>query len=479
MIRKINQEENALFVRWRLRASEIAPFMSYMLFTLRYMSVDNEYTEVAATYTGLFTVIINFQGVIDYVGDDIDSGAYTLLHEACHILLSHARRIELINAKPTDREKYLWNTAGDMELNTILEEIMRKRYENMVYPDGEPYNFERRAGAESYYRRLLIANPPVELPTPNSESGDNDENQNPGDEQQGDGSGSDSGDEQQGDGSGDGQGGMEYDLRDGCGEGAGAGSNSKEEQRAKRAIQEAFGDMPEHQIKEVINKSLESAKGAGTIPNSIKEKIDNALSNKIPWQQILRNAVIAASSTTIGSDRPNYRRPHRRIRVDTTMGRIFIPARRSVKLKVSVVRDTSGSMDSELLSMVNAEVDSIIRHMGPSKVTVEVIDCDAVVHRTFKVTGYDLTELNVAEGRGGTDMMAGVHFALGRPTERPDVLVVLTDGELPESSPWEPSLPYHVPTVVCIASKRDTEYLAALMNKVPKWARVVSVTQES
>jgi predicted metal-dependent peptidase len=467
MIRKINQEENAQFVRWRLRASEIAPFMSYLLFSLRYMSVDSEYTEVAATYTSLFTVILNFDGVHNYIGDDIDSGAYTLLHEACHILLAHARRIELIKENPSDREKYLWNTAGDMELNSILEEIMRKRYENMVYPDGDPYNFERRAGAESYYRRLLVLNPPTQS---RSEGGNG---QSSGDEQQDDDSGSDSSkDDQQGNGSGSGEDVMDYDLRDGCGEGAGAGSNSKEEQRAKRAIQEAYGEMPEHQIKEVIKKSLESGKRAGTIPNSLKEQIENAFSNKISWKQLLRNTIIAASATTLGSDRPNYRRPNRRIRVNTTMGRIFIPARKSVKIKISVVRDTSGSMDSELLSMVNAEVDSIIRNMGPSKVTVEVIDCDAEIHRTFKITGRDLSELKVAEGRGGTNMMAGIHFSLNRPTERPDVLVVLTDGE----TPWDASVPYHVPVVVCIASRRDDEYLSHLMNNVPKWARAVSVT---
>lgn len=459
MIRKINQAENDLFVRWRLRAVEIAPFMSYLLFSLRYMSVDNEYTPVAATFSELFTVILNFDGVREYVGEDIDSGAYTLLHEACHILLAHARRIQLINSKPDDREKYLWNIAGDMELNSILEEIMRKRYENMVYPDGDPYNFERRAGAESYYRRLLVLSPPAQSPTSSPDE--------PA------GSGSDEDGEQQSDSSGSGEDGMEYDLRDGCGAGAGAGSNSKEEQRAKRAIQETYGEMPDHQVKEVIQKSLESGKRAGTIPNSLKEQIEEVFSNKISWKQLLRNTMIAASATTLGSDRPNYRRPNRRIRVNTTMGRIFIPARKAVKLKISVVRDTSGSMDSELLSMVNAEVESIIRNMGPSKVTVEVIDCDTEIHRAFKITGHDLTELSIAEGRGGTNMMTGIHFALNRPTERPDVLVVLTDGE----TPWDTSIPYHVPVVVCIASEREGDYLERLMNNAPKWARAVSVTK--
>ena len=463
MIRKINQAENDLFVRWRLRAAEIAPFMSYLLFSLRYMSVDNEYTEVAAVYADLFTVILNFDGVRTCVGDDIDSGAYTLLHEACHVLLAHARRIQLLNNNPSKRERYLWNMAGDMELNSILEEIMRKRYENMVYPDGEPYNFERRAGAESYYRRLLLLNPPSQSPTPNSEGSDG----------QSAGNDSDENSEEQGSGSGSGEDEMEYDLRDGCGEGAGAGSNSKEEQRVKRAIQEAYGEMPDHQVKEVIKKSLESGKRAGTIPNSLKEQIEEAFSNRVSWKQLLRNTMIAASATTLGSDRPNYRRPNRRIRVNTTMGRIFIPARKSVKLKISVVRDTSGSMDSELLSMVNAEVDSIIRNMGPSKVTVEVIDCDAAIHRTFKITGHDLSELNVAEGRGGTNMMAGIHFALNRPTERPDVLIVLTDGD----TPWDVSIPYRIPVVVCIASQREGDYLERLMDRVPKWARAVSVTK--
>jgi predicted metal-dependent peptidase len=449
--------------------------MSYLLFSLRYLAVDQgDYPPVAATNLDSFVVFLNFDGITDAVGDAIDSGAFMILHEANHVLLNHKRRLEMVNVLPDKRERYLWNIAGDMELNVILEEIMHQRFDSAVYPDMEPFNFPRRVGAETYYRQLLDTVPPPQLPQQGEGQDSEDE--------EGQGSDGPSGDQDsKGSGSEDGKGqsqigsGNEFDLTDACGDGAGAPTDAQTEERMRRAAKTLLGEMPDHQVKEVINKTLESGKQAGTLPKEVTERVKESFSNKVPWRQVLRNVIVSASSPTLGTSRANYRRPNRRIKPNTSHGRIFIPARRSNKLKVSVVRDTSGSMDSELLSMVNAEVDSIIKGLGASKINVEVIDCDAEVHRAFKITGADLSKLEVAEGRGGTDMMAGIHFALSRPTERPDVVVVLTDGELPPGRPWAASIPYHVPVVVCIASKENNEHLTRLVNAVPDWAQAVTI----
>jgi len=466
MIRKLNQSEYERLIRWRLRATEIAPFMSYLLFSLRYLAVDQgDYPPIAATNMDNFVVFLNFEGISDAVGDAIDSGAFMILHEANHVLLNHKRRLEMINAIPGKRERYLWNIAGDMELNVILEEIMHQRFDSAVYPDVDPFNFPRRAGAETYYRQLLDIVPP-------EQQGQGQEEDQEAEEGEGQGSAGEGGDQEaEGEGKNQSGAGNEFDLTDACGDGAGAPTDAQTEERMRRAAKTLLGEMPDHQVEEIINKTLESGKLAGTIPGDVTESVENSFSNKVPWRQVLRNVIVSASSPILGTSRANYRRPNRRIKPNTSHGRIFIPARRSNKLKVSVVRDTSGSMDSELLSMVNAEVDSIIKGVGVGKVSVEVIDCDAAVHRAFKVTGTDLSKLEVAEGRGGTDMMTGIRFALSRPASRPDVVIVLTDG----FTPWDATLPYHVPVVVCIASEENEGYLTSLVNAVPDWAQTVTV----
>ncbi len=465
MIHKLNQSENERLVRWKLRATEIAPFMSYLLFSLRYLAVDpGDYPPVAATNMDSFVVFLNFEGITEAVGDTIDAGAFMLLHEASHILLNHKKRLEMIQVTPDKRQRYIWNMAGDMELNTILEEIMHQRFDDALYPDMEPFNFPRRVGAETYYRQLLSTVPP--------QGGNQGQNDQDSSDDQGSSGGSGDQDgqgDQNGSGNQDGKSG-EFDLTDACGDAAGAPMGDHLEDKMRRAAKELLGDMLDHQAKEIINKTLSSGKQAGTLPGDITDSVEDSLSDKISWRQVLRNVIVSASAPTIGTSRANYRRPNRRIKPGTSQGRIFIPSRRSSRIKISVVRDTSGSMDANLLSMVNAEVDSIIKSMGPSKLSVEVIDCDAEVHRAFKITGSDLTQLKTAKGRGGTDMMVGISFALNRPAARPDVVIVLTDGY----TDWDDVLPYHVPVVVCIASddKNNTEHL---VSQVPDWAQTVAV----
>jgi predicted metal-dependent peptidase len=136
------------------------------------------------------------------------------------------------------------------------------------------------------------------------------------------------------------------------------------------------------------------------------------------------------------------------------------------------VIDTSGSVSDAELGSALLEVAAISRAVGGRRDLVTVLPCDAAaqrVHQLCRGAGIPLI------GGGGTDLRAGFAAAL-RARPRPDVVVVLTDGQ----TPWPDSRP-PCRTVVGVFARRrparswsenDPEYVP---DAPPAWARVVQI----
>ena len=131
--------------------------------------------------------------------------------------------------------------------------------------------------------------------------------------------------------------------------------------------------------------------------------------------------------------------------------------------------DTSGSVSDAELGSALLEVASIGRAVGGRRDLVTVLPCDAaarIVHPLCRAEGIPLI------GGGGTDMRTGFAAAL-RTTPRPDVVVILTDGQ----TPWPGAQPA-CRTVVGLFRRRrqsydeDSEYVP---RRPPAWARVVTI----
>jgi predicted metal-dependent peptidase len=126
--------------------------------------------------------------------------------------------------------------------------------------------------------------------------------------------------------------------------------------------------------------------------------------------------------------------------------------------EVAVVCDTSGSMTEDLLAMVLAEVEGLLRALGLAR-QVRVLACDTAVAAAQRVSSARQVQLT---GGGGTDMGAGIAAAAAlRP--RPAVTVVLTDGY----TPWPSVPPKGMRVVVGLLGARAPE--------APSWARAVRV----
>ncbi|GAA1938247.1 vWA domain-containing protein [Kitasatospora viridis] len=205
----------------------------------------------------------------------------------------------------------------------------------------------------------------------------------------------------------------------------------------------------------------------GDTPQGWRRWAEEAFQPPQPWRELLGAAVRAAVSSGGAGDDYTYGRPARR---SVSLPGIVLPSLRRVPPRVTVVVDTSGSVSDAELGGALVEVAAIVRAVGGRRDLVSVLSCDAAaqsVGQLCRAEGIALV------GGGGTDLRTGFAAAL-RARPRPDVVVVLTDGQ----TPW-PSARPACRTVIGLFARlgrrvreHDPDYRP---DTPPDWARVVEL----
>ncbi|MEU3448353.1 VWA-like domain-containing protein [Streptomyces thermolilacinus] len=207
----------------------------------------------------------------------------------------------------------------------------------------------------------------------------------------------------------------------------------------------------------------------GSAPRRWRRWAEEAFHPPQPWRELLGAAVRSAACGPGAGEDYTYGRPARR---SAGVPGVVLPSLRRRPPRVSVVIDTSGSVSDAELGSALLEVAAISRAVGGRRDLVSVLPCDAaarVVHPLCRAEGIPLV------GGGGTDLRSGFARAL-RARPRPDVVVVLTDGQ----TPWPEARP-PCRTVVGLFPRRhaarswredDPEYVP---DAPPAWARVVDI----
>jgi len=207
--------------------------------------------------------------------------------------------------------------------------------------------------------------------------------------------------------------------------------------------------------RQVAQDVIAHGKQAGTVPAGLLRWAEEILHPKVDWRRLLAAELRRAVAQVAGAVDYSYRRPSRRSAV---AGDVVLPALRRPVPEVAVVCDTSGSMTEDLLAMVLAEVEGLLRALGLAR-QVRVLACDTAVAPAQRVTSARQVQLI---GGGGTNMGAGIAAAAAlRP--RPAVTVVLTDGH----TPWPSRAPKGTRVVVGLLGARAPD--------APPWARAVRV----
>ncbi|MFE3224189.1 VWA-like domain-containing protein [Nocardia sp. NPDC059228] len=204
----------------------------------------------------------------------------------------------------------------------------------------------------------------------------------------------------------------------------------------------------------------------GHAPEGWRRWAEAAVHPPQPWRDLLGAAIrSAASAPGVGADY-SYGRPARR---SAGVPGVVLPSLRHTPPRVTVIIDTSGSVSDAELGSALLETAAIARTVGGRRDLVTVLSCDAaarIADPLCRAEGIPLI------GGGGTDLRTGFAKAI-RAQPRPDVVVVLTDGQ----TPWPAARPA-CRTVVGLFRRDpawredDPDYVP---DRPPAWARVVDI----
>ncbi|MGW2049116.1 vWA domain-containing protein [Streptomyces sp. NPDC001858] len=205
----------------------------------------------------------------------------------------------------------------------------------------------------------------------------------------------------------------------------------------------------------------------GRAPKQWRRWAEEAFQTPQPWRELLGAAVRSAASGPGAGEDYSYGRPSRR---SASVPGAVLPSLRRRPPRVCVVVDTSGSVSDAELGSALLEIAAISRAVGGRRDLVSVVPCDAsarIAHPLCRAEGIPLV------GGGGTDLRTGFAKAL-RVSPRPDVVVVLTDGQ----TPWPATRP-PCRTVVGLFPRTSDSYDEDdpdyVPDQPPGWARVVEI----
>lgn len=335
-------------------------------------------------------------------GWTIDNIVAVLFHEENHLIREHHGRVG-------SREPQRWNIAGDLEINDDLNNLQDLTPpDDLIYPST--FKLPEGRTAEEYYD-LLEEHLVYYDVTPNN-----------------------CGSSAHGDQTGEPQ------------EGEGEGLSSEEIEILKDKVAE--------KIREKYDKN---SLARGTIPVGLARWAEKRLTKKIDWRKVLATNIRAAISQKTGASDYTYRKPSRRHQDSN----IIMPSTFQPVPNVAVVIDTSGSMSQREIGLAVEHTGHVLRALG-CKEGVDVYSVDAQVHTAQRV--FSKKQI-VTKGGGGTDMRLGIERAM-EAKPRPEVVIVITDGE----TPWPDN-----PTSAKVVAALTREWT---MDRVPRWIKKVLVDDE-
>ena len=321
--------------------------------------------------------------------------------------LGHSLRKHFRRCEAINGNPVLWNLAGDAEINDNLKAEGFNVTDNEPFPLILPENFEMPEGllAEEYYRKIEK---------------------------------------------------IKGTCEGTCGGGSGVHGHNEpwELEPDKDCITEIEGEL----IRQQVAKKIIEDKSVGTIPKHWKRWAEKRLIPQIKWQNEIKSVIGNAIHHISGLVDFNYKRPSRRQWLMS--GDFILPGFHKPVPEVVFQVDTSGSMSNKDLGQCLVEIAGAVRFL---RVPVKIFSVDTATSEVKKVFNRSQVQLY---GGGGTDMGKGIDL-VEKMKPRPDLLIILTDGE----TPWPEKAP-SFKVIIGLVRKdgRDPSYSA-----LPLWAKVVKI----
>lgn len=203
----------------------------------------------------------------------------------------------------------------------------------------------------------------------------------------------------------------------GAGQGEDDKKGSHEHWKDFEDLTDAEKELVEQQTDYLAKNTAEQVKKMrGTIPAEFASYIDSLFEQKPPvfnWKAYFRRLLGIAIDTAV---KPTRKRPSKRF--DDAPG-----LRHKQKHSILVGIDTSGSVSDKEL----ADFFSEINHVYKTGAKVEIIECDAAIHRMYQYKGKFDGKIS---GRGGTSFDPVIEY-YNQHQKLYSTLVYFTDGECP------------------------------------------------
>ena len=193
----------------------------------------------------------------------------------------------------------------------------------------------------------------------------------------------------------------------------------------------------------------------GDQPGEWLRRVEQGRQPIVSWRSVLGASVRRATRWASGNIDYTYSRRSRRQQASP---QVILPGMRRPAPAVAVVLDTSASMDDDLLAQALGEVKGVLAGTGVDEHGLPIVVCDAAVQAITRITGP--ADIPLAGG-GGTDLRHGIDAA-ARIRPRPDVLIVLTDGD----TPWPQSPPPGIAVIAALIGREQR-----LFAPTPAWAQ--------
>ena len=369
-------------------------------------------------------------------GRDLKHMAFVVLHEAIHVWSRHAKRaLRLLGEKPAADRLGIWRQAVDAAVNDVLEQSGLRCPDEGITP--AKLGLPRNKTAEEYFDLLM------QRAAEQEEQGEG----RPARRSRGRTAKEQSGEADESDGEG-------QDMRQErakatrrarglrCVWRRRATPTAAKRGQAPRRLAAAARDgqprpwedgppsqehpgLAEHDqnlVEAAVAKAIEQyqeQRGRGSVPGGLARAAAELLHPKVdPARELLAKVKYAVGCTS-GFGDFTYRKPNRR----QPQGGALLPAHVKPIPRVTVIVDTSGSMEQSDLALALGVIGNALRSL-PDPRGLRVLAGDTAVACAKNVFRPEQIELN---GGGGTDMAAMI-VAAAEERPAPKAILVVTDG---------------------------------------------------
>jgi len=365
---------------------------------------------------GKLTMYYNKDFILSH---SLEQAQGVVVHEVLHVFFRHLIRFKI--DKDNKHLHKIYNIGMDMAINQYIPHLP----DGCVYPNMEPYNFEKDKNADHYIEELKkLAEKENECPKCGSQMQPQQQNdQGDDDSQDQDGQGDDDSQDQ------DGQGQQHKDECPDCGHEQPSNGQTLDSHDLWDKVIDADGNIkdasdydidPEYEVTTAVMKSIKECKDYGSLPAFVEKEI--AALKTIKRHNWKKDLKVFVNTVLTSKKRLSQKRINRRL---PDADYILPGKKKSRNPKLLLVRDTSGSMYDD---KIQAELlNEIIQISKSAKVLV--CDCDTRVHQTYEVRG--VNDFKAYKGGGGTAFEPAFEEAK---KHKVDGIVYLTDtyGSFPD-----------------------------------------------